>query len=65
MSHIQSLNDESILRLYESIREQVAADARMGTPHRFVGESAKQQAERLREELDRRRLRFLPIDWPR
>jgi hypothetical protein len=62
---LSKLSDESVVRLYESIREQVAADARMGSRHKFVGESAKQRAEKLREEMDRRRLRFAPIDWPR
>ena len=61
---LQDLTDESILKLYESIRQQVAADVRLGSKHRLLGETAKQQAERLREELERRRLSFTPIDWP-
>ena len=36
-----------------------------GGRYRFVGESARQYAERLREEMDRRRLKFTPIDWDR
>ncbi len=63
MSDIGRLTDDSVRRLYESIREQVAADARLGSRHRLVGEPARQQAERLRAEMDRRRLRFTPIDW--
>jgi hypothetical protein len=63
MSDIRSLSDESVRRLYENIREQLAADARSGSRHRFVGETARQQAERLRAEMDRRRLTFNPIDW--
>ncbi len=65
MSDIERLNDESLNRLYESIREQVAADVRLGGRHRLVGETARQQAERLRAEMDRRRLRVNPIDWQR
>ena len=63
MSDLQRLTDDSIRRLYNSIREQVAQDAWSGSPHRFMGEPAKQQAERLREEMDRRRLKFTPIEW--
>jgi hypothetical protein len=33
--------------------------------YRFIGESVKQYADRLSEEMDRRRLRFTPIDWQR
>jgi hypothetical protein len=60
---ISGLADENVRRLYESIREQVVADLRLGGRHRLMGESARQQAERLRAEMDRRRLRFTPIDW--
>ena len=63
MSSIRILADDNVLRLYENIREQVSADIRLGSRHRLMGETAKQQAERLREELDRRRLQFTPIDW--
>ena len=63
MSDIQRLSDESLHRLYENIREQVTIDMRSGSRHRFMGETARQQAERLREEMDRRRLRFNPIEW--
>ena len=63
MSELQHLTDESIRRLYNSIREQVAQDVRSGSPHRFMGEPARQQAERLRAEMDRRRLKFTPIEW--
>jgi hypothetical protein len=50
---------------YESVRRQVEADANGGGHYRFLGESARQYAERLREEMDRRRLEFTPIDWHR
>ena len=65
MGGIRILADDNVLRLYENIREQVSADIRFGSWHRLLGETAKQQAERFREELDRRRLRFTPIDWDR
>ena len=54
--------DESLLTFYESVRRQVEADRH--EKYRFTGNSAKEYAERLREEMDRRKLRFKPIDWP-
>jgi hypothetical protein len=60
---IEFLSDESILRFYEDIRQQVAADLATGNRYRFAGEAARQQAERLRIEIDRRRLRCNPIEW--
>jgi hypothetical protein len=53
-----------VLILYESIRKQVAADINSGVPEKLMGETARQRAEQLREEMDRRRMRFKPIDWP-
>ena len=32
--------------------------------YRFAGEGVKAYADKLRDEMDRRRLRFTPIDWP-
>ncbi|HLG82454.1 MAG TPA: hypothetical protein VKY22_15670 [Bradyrhizobium sp.] len=61
---IQDLSDESVLKLYESIRLQVSADVQAGGRYRLLGDPAKEQAQRLRDELERRRLRFTPIDWP-
>ena len=63
MSDIQSLTDDSVRTLYDNIRQQVAEDARLGGHHRFVGQAAKERAERLREEMTRRRLKFSPIEW--
>jgi hypothetical protein len=63
MSGIHSMADDNVLRLYDSIREQASADIRLGSRHRLLGEAAQQQAERLREELDRRGLRYTPIVW--
>ncbi len=60
---IENLADDSILRYYENIREQVRADQISGGRHRFIGETVKKYAERLREEIDRRRLDCRPIDW--
>jgi hypothetical protein len=57
MSFVQS-KDERLLAFYENIRRQVER-------HRFVGEGVKRYADMLREEMDRRRLQFTPIDWHR
>ena len=57
--------DERLLAFYENIRRQVDLDMRAGGHYRFAGEGVKQYADKLREEIDRRRLRFIPIDWPR
>jgi hypothetical protein len=63
MMEFSKAKDESLLVFYESVRREVQADIRAGGRHRMVGESAQQYAERLRAELDRRRLRFTPISW--
>ena len=57
--------DNTLLAFYESVRRQVEADAKSGGRYRFVGESARQYAELLREEMERRRLKFTSIDWHR
>jgi len=63
MTDLRILADESVLRLYDNIREQASADIRLSGRHRLLGEAARQHAERLREELDRRRVRYAPIVW--
>jgi len=60
---IQDMSDENVLKLYENIREQVSADSRAEGKYRLLGEAARQQADRLRGELERRQLSFTPIDW--
>jgi len=40
--------DKSLIAFYESIRRQVEADKSSGGRYRFIGETAKQYAERLR-----------------
>jgi hypothetical protein len=60
---IEILNDGSLLTLYENIREQVCADIRLGDRHRLVGDAARQRAEQLRKEIDRRGLQIEPIIW--
>jgi hypothetical protein len=63
--HFSQTKDERLLAFYENIRRQVDLDMRAGGRYRFAGEGVKQYADKLREEMDRRRLRFTPIDWQR
>jgi len=65
MDDLSKSSDESLLVFYENVRRQVDADIKSGGSYRFIGESVKQYADRLGEEMDRRRLRFTPIDWQR
>ena len=62
--NLPNLSDESLLAYYESVRRQVAADTRFGGRHRLVNAAAKEYADRLTSEMDRRRLDFKPIIWP-
>lgn len=61
--HLGNLTDESLHAYYESVRRQVTADCRLGR-HRLIGPTVKQYADRLGEEMTRRRLPFKPIEWP-
>jgi hypothetical protein len=59
-----ALSDESLLKLFENNRQQVAANVRLGSSkHRLLGETAKRDALRLENELRRRRLSVTPIVW--
>jgi hypothetical protein len=54
--------DETLLRFYDDVRQQVILDG--NSRYRFAGQGMRAYAEKLREEMDRRRLRYTPIDWP-
>lgn len=56
--------DETLLLFYENIRRQVEADVQSGHRYRFAGDGVMQYADELREEMDRRRLRYSRIDRP-
>lgn len=64
---LSGLCDESLLRYYESVRKEVEADRdlmRRGHTHFFANsDGVKKYAAGLRQELERRRLRFPPILW--
>jgi hypothetical protein len=53
------------LTFYEGVRRQVDLDKQAGGRYRLAGDGVKQYADKLREEMERRRLRFIPIEWPR
>jgi len=61
--NFSNTKDDSLLVFYESVRREVEADTNSGGRYRFAGEPVWQYSERLREEMDRRRLKFTPIDW--
>jgi len=62
MSFSQS-KDERLLAFYENVRRLVDLGQRTGGGYRPAGESVKKYAEQLRKEMDRRRLRYVQIDW--
>jgi hypothetical protein len=63
--NLSSSKDERLLVFYENIRRQVEMDMRSGSRYRFAGEGVKEYADKLREEMERRRLQFTPIEWHR
>lgn len=62
MSEFAGLSDHFITRMHEFIRNEVQADALAGT--RLIGLPAKQRADRLFREIERRGLFCKPIEWP-
>ena len=63
MMNFSNSKDERLLAFYDNVRRQEELEMRSGGRYRFVGDSVKQYADKLREEMERRRLRFTPIDW--
>ena len=61
--NFSQMKDERILAFYENVRRQVELDKSAGGKYRFAGEGVKEYAEQLRNEMDRRRLRYSRIDW--
>jgi hypothetical protein len=62
MVHLTSVTDETLLRYYEGIRLQASADIRSG--FRLMGQAARERANVLLNEIERRRLSVTPISWP-
>ncbi len=59
----EKLSDDSVMRYYESIRQQ--ADADRAHKHHFTASpTVRQRAEQLHDEIIRRKLQHSPINWP-
>jgi len=60
---LENLADKSLIALYDSIGRQTATGNAAGLRSRVVGQTMRVYAEKLRVEMERRQLRFTPIDW--
>jgi hypothetical protein len=60
---LENLSDESVARYYESIRQQAEADRRH-KEHFTANPSVRERADKLRQEMIKRRLHHSPINWP-
>jgi hypothetical protein len=58
-----NLKDHSLIALYESVRRQTLTHQGAALRSRVIGQNMKAYAEKLRVEMERRQLRFTPIDW--
>jgi hypothetical protein len=65
MMNFSQMKTDRLLAFYDGVRRQVELDKQAGGRYRLAGDAVKQYAEKLREEMVRRRLQFEPIDWPR
>jgi hypothetical protein len=54
--------DARLIAFYLNIREQMTADAALGS--RLIGENVERYAQSLEAEMQRRGLAFVPIVWP-
>jgi hypothetical protein len=61
--HSADVRFRGLLAYYEG-RRQVVANNRLGGRHRLAGPMVKEYANRLKGEMDRRRMQFKPMDWP-
>jgi hypothetical protein len=57
------MKDERLLLFYDNVRQEVILNG--NSPYRFAGASVRAYAEKLREEIDRRHIKYIPIDWPK
>lgn len=63
MMRPKNLTDKSLIALYESLRKQTITAANgAGLRSRVIGPNAKDYAGKLRAEMERRQLRFIPIE---
>jgi hypothetical protein len=59
----ENMPDERLIHFYENIRQQAEAD-RAHKHHFMASPTIRQYAEKLREEMTKRRLQHSPIRWP-
>lgn len=64
MMNFSQTKADRLLAFYDGVRRQVELDKQAGGRYRLAGDGVKQYAEKLREEMERRRLQFTPIEWP-
>jgi len=55
--------DQRLIHYYENIRQQAEADRAVKYPF-TAAPTIREYADRLRNEMIRRRLQHKPIDWP-
>ncbi|MDP1581811.1 MAG: hypothetical protein Q8M18_00085 [Bradyrhizobium sp.] len=60
---VEKMPDQRLIHYYENIRQQAEAD-RAHKHHVTSGPTIREYADRLRNEMIRRRLQHRPIDWP-
>ena len=60
--NFSQMKDERLLAFYENVRQQVVLDG--DSRYRFACDGVRAYADKLRQEMERRRLRFTPINWP-
>lgn len=60
---VEKMPDHRLIHYYENIRQQAEADR--AQKHYFTSApTIREYADRLRNEMMRRRLQHRPIDWP-
>jgi hypothetical protein len=60
--NFSQMKDERLLLFYDAVRQQVILDG--NSRYRLAGDGVRAYADKLRQEMERRRLGFTPIDWP-
>jgi hypothetical protein len=55
------MKDERLLLFYDAVRQQVFDG---NSRYRLAGDGVRVYADKLQEEIERRRLSFRRIDWP-
>ena len=60
---VEQMPDQRLMHFYENIRQQAEAD-RAHKHHFTAAPTIREYADRLRNEMIRRRLQHKPIDWP-